>query len=196
MEYAGDNAVSNSAGRGKEPSSLATDAVRSTLAALFSRHGLSGAAGILMKSQGKDSGTVPAPPVLHTGYSGNAQSENKGTDSPEGLPIATTYNSRVDVGDGEIRQSPAPVDRSAYPPVLMTGMVPRGRGRGWGPAPRQTMPPNPPLLRPNFPPPGIESIPPMYTRPPPPIRPMNPRGGGRGGGKYKPWNAQGHSTNR
>ncbi|PNF31464.1 hypothetical protein B7P43_G03409 [Cryptotermes secundus] len=55
MEYAGDNAVSNNTGRAKESTSLATDGVRATLASLFSRHGLSGAAGILMQPQIKDS---------------------------------------------------------------------------------------------------------------------------------------------
>lgn len=211
MEYAGDNAVSNNAGRAKESSSLATDGVRATLADLFSRHGLSGAAGILRKPQTKDSGTVPAPQQsrtpLHMGYSGDVKSEPKPTDAaPEGLPIATTYNTmepRVDIGDGSnpgdnVAHSPlTSAERGGYPPVIVTGMFPRGHGRGWVP-PRHPLLPNPPNMHPNVPPHVVESVPPIYTCPPPPIqhRPMNPWVGGRGGGKYKPWNAQGHSTNR
>lgn len=211
VEYAGDNAVSNNTGRTKESSSLATDGVRATLAALFSRHGLSGAAGILVNPH---SGTVPPPPqsrtpLQHSGYSGDVKSEAKSTDAvPEGLPIATTYNTaepRVDIEDcsnpsDNVARSPlTPADRGGYPPVVMTGMFPRGHGRGWGPPPsRHPVHSNPPAMHPNLPPPVVENIPPIYTRPPPPIphRPMNPWGAGRGGGKYKQWNAQGHSTNR
>jgi len=82
---------------------------------------------------------------------------------------------------------------------VMTGMFPRGHGRGWGPPPsRHLVHSNPPAMHPNLPPPVVENIPPIYSRPPPPIphRPVNPWGAGRGGGKYKQWNAQGHSTNR
>jgi hypothetical protein len=199
MEYAGDNAVSNNTGRAKEPASLATDGVRATLASLFSRHGLSGAAGILLQPQMKDSGTVP-PPLLHSGYSGVVKSEHTSPDAPEGLPITTTYSaveSGIDIGDGSNPGSPlTAADRGGYP-VVVTGMFPRGHVRGWGPPPRHTLHSNPSNMHPNLPP-VVESVPPLYTRPPPPIqhRPMNPWGGGRSGGKFKPWNAQGHSTTR
>ncbi|XP_049811095.1 cyclin-dependent kinase 12 isoform X1 [Schistocerca nitens] len=155
--YAGDNAVSSGSRNWGGVTPLATEGVRTALATLFSRHGLSGAAGILMKSMAKDSGTVP--PQSRTFHPGFSESE-------QGHPIATTYSADISGDTGNLHTDSL---RNVGSNVPGRGRSRGGRGMYRG-GPRGSVIRSP-----------QDSHTPVFTTPPPPLhRPPLPWGTGRG----------------